>query len=95
VGRAVQRDRAKQEPRRGTALLAIGCAALEDAVAARLTLARTPPHNSAGQAAATVAALGEAAAPGWKSLQDNDTWQDVYFTNGPDQRELAFWLGQG
>ncbi|HEX9413883.1 MAG TPA: hypothetical protein VF916_10310 [Ktedonobacterales bacterium] len=42
-----------------------------------------------------MAAPGQAAAPGWKSLQDNDTWQDVYFTNGPDWRELAFWLGQG
>ena len=34
----------------------------------------------------------------WSGPEDNDTWQDSYFT-GPDapakQRELSFWLGEG
>jgi phosphatidylserine/phosphatidylglycerophosphate/cardiolipin synthase-like enzyme len=30
----------------------------------------------------------------WTGLQDNDTWQDDYFT-GARARELSFWLGEG
>jgi phosphatidylserine/phosphatidylglycerophosphate/cardiolipin synthase-like enzyme len=44
-------------------------------------------HSSEKQA--DVSEIGQ---PQWKCLQDDDTWQDRYFTKGPDQRELAFWL---
>jgi len=30
----------------------------------------------------------------WVGLQDNDSWQDDYFT-GARARELSFWLGEG
>ena len=31
-------------------------------------------------------------APTWAGLADNDNWQTIYFTPGPEQRELNFWL---
>jgi phosphatidylserine/phosphatidylglycerophosphate/cardiolipin synthase-like enzyme len=53
--------------------------------------------SAAGDGAGTGAGTnggGDPAAASWKSLEDDDTWQDVYFRPGSDQRELAFWLGQ-
>jgi len=35
---------------------------------------------------------GAAAAPSWAGLQDNDSWQQGYFT-GEQARELDFWFG--
>jgi len=32
------------------------------------------------------------AAPTWAGLVDDDIWQSKYFTDGPQRRELAFWL---
>jgi hypothetical protein len=46
-----------------------------------------------GQAATTAAAAG--AAPAWAGLVNDDSWQARYFTPGPEQRELAFWLPPG
>lgn len=43
-----------------------------------------------GQSAATSAAGG--AAPTWAGLENDDTWQNKYFSPGAEQRELAFWL---
>jgi phosphatidylserine/phosphatidylglycerophosphate/cardiolipin synthase-like enzyme len=43
-----------------------------------------------GQLPAT-AATGDAA-PTWAGLEDDDTWQDKYFTAGAAQREIAFWV---
>lgn len=43
-----------------------------------------------GQTASTGAAAG--AAPTWAGLVNDDTWQNEYFSPGPEQRELAFWL---
>jgi phosphatidylserine/phosphatidylglycerophosphate/cardiolipin synthase-like enzyme len=43
-----------------------------------------------GKSATTAAAAG--AAPAWAGLVNDDTWQGRYFTPGPEQRELAFWL---
>lgn len=43
-----------------------------------------------GQSAATSAAGG--AAPTWAGLENDDTWQNKYFSRGAEQRELAFWL---
>ena len=31
-------------------------------------------------------------APTWAGLVDDDGWQSPYFTVGPQQRELEFWL---
>jgi len=42
-----------------------------------------------GQSATTAAA---GAAPTWAGLVNDDTWQTRYFSAGPEQRELAFWL---
>ena len=43
-----------------------------------------------GQASATTAAAG--ATTTWAGLVNDDTWQARYFTPGPEQREIAFWL---
>ncbi|HEX8918550.1 MAG TPA: phospholipase D-like domain-containing protein, partial [Chloroflexota bacterium] len=56
------------------------------AAAAPAPVATTVPLG-AGTAVATHAEI-------WSGLQDNDTWQDDYFT-GAKLRELNFWMGRG
>jgi phosphatidylserine/phosphatidylglycerophosphate/cardiolipin synthase-like enzyme len=56
-----------------------------------------PFENESGGASpgdGSAGASGDPAATSFRCLQDGDSWQDVYYQPGPDQREMAFWLGQ-